>query len=73
MTPISMQLPIAVVLGATLMDWRANEVAPASSAVQVEMAGWVICGAALLVAGLLWELSRRWQRADQKYLQDKAR
>ena len=67
MTLPSMRLPIAVVLAATLMAWRSYEIALLYSAVQVEMAGWVMLGALLLAIGFFWELLRWYQRMDRRY------
>jgi uncharacterized BrkB/YihY/UPF0761 family membrane protein len=63
----SLRLPIVAVLAATLMAWRAYEVAPKYSAVQVEMAGWVMVGALLSAVGFIWELLRWYQRMDRRY------
>lgn len=54
-------------LAATLMAWRAYEIAPLYSAVQAEMAGWVMLGAILLAVGFFWELLRWYQRMDSRY------
>jgi hypothetical protein len=68
MTLPSASLPIALTLGATLMAWRGYEIAPEYSAVQVEMAGWVMLGSALLTVGFFWELTRWYQRMDRRFL-----
>ncbi|HMI40029.1 MAG TPA: hypothetical protein VK485_02215 [Sphingomicrobium sp.] len=68
MTLISMRLPIAVALGATLMAWRAYEVAPEYSDVQTEMSGWTMLGALFLTFGFFWELFRWYQRMDRRHL-----
>lgn len=68
MTLISMRLPIAAVLGATLMAWRACEMAPEYSAVQHEMAGWAMAGALLLAVGFFYELLRWYQRFDRRHV-----
>ena len=73
MTLVSMQLPIAITLGATLMAWRASDVAPPYSAVQNEMSGWLPYGSLMLVVGLFWELLRWYQRMDRKYLGESGR
>lgn len=67
MTLPSMRLPIAAVLAATLMAWRAYEIAPEYSAVWAEMAGWVMLGALLLAVGLFWELLRWYLRMDRRH------
>ena len=67
MTLPSIRLPIAAVLAATLMAWRAYEIAPIYSVVQAEMAGWVMLGAILLAVGFFWELLRGYQRMDRRY------
>ena len=64
----SMRLPIATALGATLMAWRAYEIAPDYSAVQTEMMAWVMIGPLALTIGLLWELVRWYQRMDRRHL-----
>ena len=64
---VSMQLPIAAVGGATLMAWRAYDIAPSSSFVEVEMAGWVMYGVMALVLGLLWELLRAYHRLNHRH------
>lgn len=64
----SLRSPIAVVLAATLMAWRAYEIAPVYSAVQAEMAGWIALGSLLLAVGFFWELIRCYQRMDRRYL-----
>lgn len=63
----SLRLPIVAVLAATLMAWRAYEIAPEYTAVQVEMAGWLALGALLLTFGFFWELLRWYQRMDRRY------
>lgn len=71
MTLPSMRLPFSLTLGGTLMAWRAYEIAPEYSDVQVEMAGWVMLGALLLAVGFFWELLRWYQRMDRRYLPDR--
>lgn len=71
MTLPSMRLPIAVTLGATLMAWRAFEIAPEYSAVQIEMMDWMFWGSVLLVLGLFWELLRWYQRMDRRFLPER--
>jgi hypothetical protein len=65
---VSMRLPIAVTLGATLMAWRTYEVAPEYSAVQTEMMGWIMLGSLLLAVGFFWEMLRWYQRMDRRYI-----
>jgi len=67
MTLSSMRPPIYFVLTATLMAWRAYEIAPAYSAVQVELTGCVMLAATLLAVGFFWELLRWYQRMDRRY------
>lgn len=69
----SMRVAIAATLGATLMAWRGYEAAPVYSDVQVEMAGWVTAGGALLVAEFFWELLRWYQRVDRRHLPKRQR
>jgi hypothetical protein len=49
------------------MAWRAQEIAPSSTLVEVEMTGWVIYGAGALVVGLFWEGFRALQRLNSRY------
>jgi hypothetical protein len=70
MTLPSMRLPIVAVLAATVMAWRAYEIAPEYSAVQVEMAGWMVVGSLLLAVSFFWELARWYQRMDRRYLKE---
>ncbi len=65
---LSMRLPIAVMLPATLMAWRAYEIAPVYSVVQAEMAGWIALGSPLLAVSLFWEMIRWYQRMDRRHL-----
>lgn len=67
----SLRLPIALTLGATLMAWRAHDIAPQYSAVQVEMTAWLMVGSLLLVVGFLWELVRWYQRMDRRFLPER--
>ena len=67
MTLPSLRLPITAVLAATLMAWRAYEIAPVYTAVQAEMALWVMLGAMLLAVGFFCELLRWYQRMDRRY------
>ncbi|HVJ70548.1 MAG TPA: hypothetical protein VM531_03405 [Sphingomicrobium sp.] len=67
MTLPSMRLPTAATLGATLTAWRAYEIAPEYSAVQIEMMGWVFWGSMLLALGFFWELVRWYQRMDRRF------
>jgi len=71
MTLPSMRLPIALALGSTLVAWRAYEIAPEYSTVQVEMAGWIVLGSVVLAAGFFWELLRWYQRMDRRYLPER--
>ena len=64
----SLRSPIAAVLAATLMAWRAYEIAPIYSVVQAEMAYWVMLGSLVLAVGFFWELIRWYQRMDRHYL-----
>ena len=64
----SMKLPIAFILGASLIAWRAYETAPEYSGVQVEMSLWVAVGSLLLAVGFFWELVRWYQRMDRRFL-----
>jgi hypothetical protein len=68
MTLISMRLPIAFTLGATLMAWRAYAIAPEYSVVWTEMLNWLLWGPLLLAVGGFWELLRWYQRMDRRYL-----
>lgn len=68
MTLPSLRLPIAVTLGATLMAWRAFDIAPEYSDVQIEMMGWHQLGLLLLAVGFFWGLVRWYQRMDRRYL-----
>jgi hypothetical protein len=63
----SMRAPTAAALGATLMAWRAFELSPDYSVVQLEMMRWLLPGATLVLAGLLWELVRWYQHMDSRY------
>ena len=67
----AMRLPIAVTLSATLMAWRASEIAPDYSGVQTEMSIWAALGASLLAVELLWELVRWYQRMDRRFLSER--
>lgn len=67
MTLPSLRLPMTAVLAATLMAWRAYEIAPEHTAVQVKMAGWMMLGAVLLTVGFFWELARWYLRMDRRY------
>jgi len=71
MTLPSMRLPIALILGGTLMAWRSYEIGPEYSAVQAEMAGWLMLGSLLLAAGFFWEVVRWYQRMDRRYLAER--
>jgi hypothetical protein len=62
---ISLRVPIAGCLGATLMAWRAYEVAPPYTAVQIEMMNCIAVGALLLTLGGVWEFARWYQRMDR--------
>ncbi|MFC3580377.1 hypothetical protein [Sphingomonas hylomeconis] len=64
----SLRLPIAALLAATLMAWRAYEIAPIYSVVQAEMAGWIMLGSLLLAVSFFWELIRWYQRMDRRHL-----
>jgi len=64
----SMRFPVALILGATLMAWRAYTIAPVYTAVQAEMAGWIFLGTLVLAAGFFCELVRWYQRMDRRYL-----
>jgi hypothetical protein len=64
---ISLRLPAAAIGGATLMAWRAYSISPSSTLVQVEMAGWVMLGAALLVLIVLWEIARGYLQLNQRH------
>ena len=68
MNLLSMKLPIAFILGATLIAWRAYETTPEYSGVQVEMSLWVAVGSLLLAVGFFWELVRWYQRMDRRFL-----
>jgi hypothetical protein len=68
MTLPSMRLPLALTLGATLMAWRAYEIAPEYSVVQIDMMGWLMLGPCLIAAGCLWEMVRWYQGMDRRYL-----
>jgi hypothetical protein len=67
MTLISLRMPTAAIVGATLMAWRADAIAPEYSAVQVEMDLWVMIGVLLTALGLFWEALRAYQRMDRRY------
>ena len=62
----SVKLLLAAVVGATLMAYRGYETAPDSSAMQVEMAGWVLYGAVAIAVGVLWELLRAGVRLNER-------
>ena len=66
-TRISLRLPAAAIFGATLMAWRAYSISPSSTLVEVEMVGWMMLGAGLLVLVLLWELVRRYLRLNERH------
>jgi hypothetical protein len=66
-TLISLRLPAAAIGGATLMAWRAYSISPSSTLVQVEMAGWIILGAALLVLIVLWEMVRSYLHLNHRH------
>ncbi len=63
----SMRLPAAAVGGAPLMAWRAYSVSPSSSFVEVDMAGWMMLGALLLVVMLIWELVRSYLPLNERH------
>lgn len=69
---ISMRVPAAAVFGATLMAWRAYSISPSSTLVQGEMVGWMMIGALLLVAIVLWELVRSYLRLGERHDASKA-
>jgi hypothetical protein len=71
MTLPSMRLLIALALGSTLTAWRAYEIAPEYSPVQVEMMMWVAIGSLLLAIGFFWELLRWYQRMDRRFLPER--
>jgi hypothetical protein len=68
MTLPSSRLPFALILGATLMAWRATKIAPLYSRAESEMFLWAVLGAVVMVLCLFWELVRWYQRMDRRFV-----
>ena len=63
----SARIPLAAILGAALMAWRAYEIAPQYTAVLHEMIKWIMLGGLLLIVGTIYELVRLYLLLDGRY------
>lgn len=63
----SVRIPLAAILGATLMAWRAYEIAPQYTAVLHEMMRWMMLGGLLLIVGTIYELVRSYLLLGGRY------